>query len=138
MGSEFTVRPYAKTDWETVSKWWNGHDSKRVLLQEALPPAGVMVENEHGPLVALWVHLSAGVGVAFLENPVSKPLQDHVIIEEAFSVAIGAIEAICREHDYGLIIANTLPAIARWMNRQMGFEESGVRVQMTKFLNHGT
>ncbi len=73
MGSDFTARPYEKKDEGFVSRWWSLHTAERSFLPSMLPPVGIVVEQNGVPVSACWVHLSAGVGVAFLDSPVSRP-----------------------------------------------------------------
>lgn len=136
MSDGYHVREYGEKNWDwlTVSAWWAAHCSERQLIEKLLPPIGVMVERSGEPVAALWCHLSINVGVAFLENPVSRPGLSLLETAAAMSVALGAMESICRKHDYSLLIANTLPAIGRFLERRHGFTHGGDRVQMIKLL----
>lgn len=130
------VREYTPADWPLVLEWWEAHQGPRRIYEALLPPIGLIVEREGAPIAALWCHLSVGIGVAFLEHPVTRPGLHLLESAAAMSAAIDAMEEICRTHDYGLLIANTLPGIARWLERRKGFQPSGERVQMLKFINH--
>ena len=132
--SDLTVREYAKTDWPMLDRWWREHTSKTVLIESVLPPVGVVVEQDGEPVAALWVYLSVGVGIAFIENPVTKPGLTFVEASEVMGCAMRAIEAICKTHDYGMLRINAPDRIARWLQRNCGFNPVGDRVQLVKFL----
>lgn len=139
MESKLTAREYRKEDWPMVEEWWSGHASGRALVESMLPPVGIVVERDGEPVAALWCYLSAGVGVAFLESPVARPGMSIKRTSEVMAFAMGAIEAVCERHDYGLLIVNTLPGIGRWLQRNCGFLPAGERVQLVKpILRHGT
>lgn len=130
----FLVREYGTKsgDWQMVSEWWVAHTSERSLVETFLPPVGIIVERDGEPVAAVWCHLSAGIGVAMLESPVTKPGMSMAESSEAMDTGIRAIEAICRTHNYGLLVANTLPGIATWLERRQGFLRNGERVQLMK------
>lgn len=130
----YTAREYAPEDWEMVQGWWQGHDTQRTFARAILPPVGIIVERDKEPVAAVWCYMSAGIGVAFLEHPVSRPGLSLLETASAMNFALDAMEAICRTHNYGLLIANTLPAIARWLERRRGFSRGGERIQMLKIL----
>src|SRR5688572_28477342 len=132
METDLRAREYTKADWPMVELWWSAHTSERAIVPEMLPPVGVVVERDTEPVAALWCHLSAGVGIAFLENPVTRPGLTLAEASRAMKYALGTIEAICETHDYGLMIVNTLPQIARWLERKCGFIRAGERVQLLK------
>lgn len=134
MGSELTVREYLTSDKPLIAGWLEAHGSTRVN-PNLLPPVGVVVMREGVPLVALWCHLSVNIGIAFLEAPVSAPGLKISEASKAFALALAAIEAICRTHDYGLLVANTLPGIARFLENKCGFQRDGERVQLVKLLH---
>ena len=98
-----TVRPYhPETDSDLCADWWHAHTG--LALQTAvLPPLGVMAEDETGPCAAAWLYLSAGIGIAFLEMPVSRPGLSLRNARQAFKAVFGALEAAALTHDYGYI-----------------------------------
>lgn len=133
----FTVREYgtATGDWQMVAAWWASHTAERAIVETLLPPVGVVVERDGEPVAACWCHLSAGIGIAFLESPVARPGLRLSETTAALGTALEAIEAICRTHDYGVLFANTLPGIARVLEKRYGFARAGDRVQMVKRIN---
>lgn len=116
--TDLSVREYnPETDAATVSGWWEKRHG--VAMQLALlPPVGVVVEDDRGPVCALWLYLSAGIGVGFLENPVSMPGMGPRISAEAFAVALAALEAVALTHDYGVLVCHTPAGIARLLGKQ--------------------
>lgn len=108
-----TIIPYSpEQHGELVSAWWRSHRGT-ALQVNMLPPAGVVAVDGHGPCAALWLHLSVGVGVGFLENPVSRPGMRLRESKAAFLLLVEALEAVALTHDYGVMIVHTPPAIAR-------------------------
>lgn len=102
-----------------VSGWWQDHCGDELPLA-LLPPVGLVVEADGGPVCACWLYLAAGIGVCWLEWPVARP---GLTLREscaAFSHAVECLEEIARTHDYGVMVAHTLPPIARMM-KGMGF-----------------
>lgn len=131
------VRNYTPSDWAMVLEWWQSHTSERTLIEAMLPPLGIVIEKGGAPVMALWIHLSAGVGVAILENPVMAP---GVTMKEAGGIADFALEAargLCETHDYGVMLCYTLPPIARFL-KQRGWSGGAQRVQMMKEVRHGS
>src|SRR5688572_4046715 len=111
------VREYdAGRDAEMVSAWWRAHDGSEFPLG-MLPPAGIIAEIGGKPVAACWLYMAVGVGVCWLEWPVSIPGLSLAESREAFTVLVDAMEAVAREHQYSLMMAHTLPPIARFMQR---------------------
>lgn len=140
-----SVRHYQPTDWPTVKAWWEAHQTSRLFEPALLPPVGVIAECDGDPHAACWLYMAVGVGVAFVDMPVSKPGLKLSEVSAAFRMVLEALEAIAKAHDYGVIIAHTLPPIARHLQRQHGFEHTGARLQCVKLLQrtlepakHGT
>lgn len=132
--SKWTVREYLKTDWPTVSGWADVHAGS-VLVEALLPPVGVIIEHEDQPLCACWLYLAVNIGVCWLEYPVSKPGLHLREAREAFHLAIQALERIAIALDYRIMMAHTLPGIARVM-RSFGFvAEERKKVTVLKHLN---
>lgn len=130
----WNVRPYEKPDWETVSGWWDVHAHGSGIVQALLPPLGVVVEMDEKPVCAVWLYMAAGIGVCWLEYPVSAPGLKFHDAKEAFHLAVSALEKAAKANDYGVMIAHTLPAIARVM-RSFGFrEETRKKVTTLKVL----
>ncbi len=116
--SALSVREYnPETDAEVVSSWWEQRHGKPMQLA-LLPPIGVVVEDEGGRLCALWLYLSAGIGVGFLENPVAVVGLTPKQSGEAFAVALAALEAVALTHDYGVLVCHTPAGIARLLGKQ--------------------
>lgn len=107
-------REYRADDMPMVSEWWGDHGHGE-FPASLLPPVGVVAEQEGEPIAACWLYMAVGVGVCWLEYPVSKPGLSVRAARTAFAALVGALEDIARTHDYGLMMAHTLPPIARVM-----------------------
>jgi hypothetical protein len=139
VSSLWTVREYVKGDWALVSSWWDQHAQGSALVEPLLPPVGIIVEHESEPLCACWLYMAVNVGVCWLEYPVSRPSLELHEAKEAFHLAIQALEKIAKVHNYNIMMAHTLPGIARVM-RSFGFHaEERKKITVAKLLNtHGT
>jgi hypothetical protein len=89
------LRPYTPSDYPTINAWWQSrHGALSDFPSPLLPPLGVVVEEEGEPVFALWCYESFGVGVAFLEYPVSRPGRTAAQTKEAFAEALRGITAL--------------------------------------------
>jgi hypothetical protein len=82
-----------------------------------------MVEDDKGPLVFCKLYLSVGVGVAFLEGLFSRPGETPSVVVAAVEFLVEGVKKIAAEHDYGVLICHTFPAVAR-KALKMGFSET--------------
>lgn len=119
-----------------LSGWWDAHGLKGGFPRALLPPLGIMVSDAEGPCAALWCYESFGVGVAFLEFPVSRPGLSSRRAADAFSTAVTGCMMMAGKlaqppGEYRVFRSCTLPGIARVMQR-MGFAvDSTPRVSAT-------
>jgi hypothetical protein len=114
------VREYdAARDAAMVEDWWSHHNDNP-FPSDLLPPAGAIIECDGVPYAACWLYMAVGVGVCWLEWPVSAPGLSLRQSREAFTQLVDAMALLARSHNYPLMIANTLPPIARIM-KGMGF-----------------
>jgi hypothetical protein len=110
-----TVQPYNKEAHEgLVSSWWEQHTGRR-FQPALLPPVGIVGEDRHGPACACWLHLSAGVGVAFMENPVTRPGMGIKAAKSALTTVFTALEVIALTHDYGVIMVHPVASGQKFM-----------------------
>lgn len=123
-----TVRKYeAETDHPLINDWWQArHGALADLPAGLLPPLGCIVEDHLGPCFALWCYEAAGVGVAFIEWPVSRPGMQAVKTITAFEKAMDSLIALAGKcwdppGDYRVFRANVLPAVYRSI-REKGFQ----------------
>lgn len=117
------VRPYAASDYRMVVGWLmqRGMDFEDI----ALPPLGVIIEDEKGPCAALWCAEPVGFACAYLELPVSRPGLPMANALRAFTLAVSSIiEAAGKCHEppgtFKHFRAVTPPALARVLMR-LGF-----------------
>ena len=128
------VRLIEDSDLPMICRWHQAHTG-RELPVNLLPPVGVLVINDGEPLGACWMYQAVGIGVAFINTPVTYP---GLRVGEALDIitaAVDALEAIAKEHDYGWLICNAQPAIARIMTRSMGFTPVENITQLARRIN---
>lgn len=90
-----TSRLYHPEDYPLANEWWRArHGQLSDLPAGMLPPLGVAVEEAGKPLCFLWAYESYGVGVCFIEWPVSDPGNGMEISRRAFQQAVTAIIAL--------------------------------------------
>lgn len=121
------VRAYgvALGDYQLVNEWWQSRHGEP-LAETLLPPCGVIVEREGEPIAALWCYHCYGVGVAFLEMPITRPGSYVSASMEALGLAVEACVTLVKAAaqaeggDVCLFKCYTLPGIARMLPR-LGF-----------------
>ena len=121
------VRMYGEAvgDYQTANDWWQSRHGEP-LAETVLPPLGVMVERDGKPIAALWCYESFGIGVAFLEMPLTRPGLSVREAMQALSLAVEACVRIAKAHakegggDVSLFKCYTLPGIAHVLPR-LGF-----------------
>jgi hypothetical protein len=84
-----SVRYYAPQDYAAVSSWWEERHAEQ-LPHATLPPLGVVVELNGEMQAALWVYECYGVGVAYLEWPVTRPGLSGGEAGRAMNLAVAA------------------------------------------------
>lgn len=107
------IIPYSPADHsDLVAAWWRHH--RGTVLQVAmLPPAGVVAVDDAGPCAALWLHLSVGIGVGFLENPVARPGMRLADSRKAFLLMMECLEDVALTHDYGVLVVHPEATMCR-------------------------
>lgn len=120
------ARIYTADDLTMLAQWAEYHG--RALQTNMLPPLGVIVERDGKPEAALFVYLSVGIGVAFLEHAITRPLLKPRQARESLIHATNAIIAAASEQGdgYRAFVAYTVPAIARTLKRN-GWSDTGQR-----------
>ena len=132
MEANFEAREFDPAkDFPMVDAWHKLHGG-RGLNVALLPPVGVVVHMNGEPVACVFMHLSVGVGVAFLEDPVSRPILTVAESKAAFAHALPLLEKIALENDYGIFLVNTPPAIGRFLETQ-GFTIADNRPKITMF-----
>ncbi len=115
-----TVQPYQpKSHGETVAAWWEAHTGRR-FQSALLPPVGVVAMDDAGAVGACWLHLSAGIGVAFMENPVTRPGLGYKAAKGVLAFMFAALEVVAIGHDYGMIVVHPIASGQRFME-SLGF-----------------
>lgn len=128
------IREATRDDYPVIESWARAHGRLK-FHPEMMPRIGFIVEDEDGPAVFCALHLSVGVGVAFLEGFFSKPGQSAAQVLAAMKLLVAMAEEVCRAHDYSIIIGHTHPAIARYA-QALGFHVAADKiVQIGKLVN---
>lgn len=127
--SGLKVRDFDRdADFPMVERWWNDRNPEPLHLA-LLPPLCVIVENSCGPVAFLACFESFGVGVAFLEFPVTVP---GLSLKDARAALLFAVASVIQlagtgagaAGEYKMFRVSTLPGIARVL-RRFGFQPDG-------------
>lgn len=107
-----------KRDLALVNGWALAH-GRDGLPHTYLPPDGAMILNrDDWPVAAGWVYKALGVGVAFVEHVHTAPGLSLADARAALAVLVEYFRFSCRQDGYGVLMAHTLPALAREAERQ--------------------
>jgi hypothetical protein len=130
-----TIRPASlPDDGDLAAEWSRRHDGQP-FNPELLPAIGVVCEDDKGPCGMVWAYLSCNIGVAFIEFLVMRPglqLSESVATGKAL---MAGIESAVIPLGYGLLVAYSLPACARFL-RSMGWECGDTRTKIPMFKWH--
>lgn len=97
------ARIYKPEDYDTVKPWWVGHGVPDVS-KAVLPPLGVIVEDDEGPVAVCWLYLALGVGVSWLAWLTTKPGLTPFVAAHAVKYLVQSSEAALPP-EYGLMAA---------------------------------
>ncbi len=110
-------------DYQLVNQWWMERH-ERPFQETQLPPIGVIVERAGVALGALWCFECYGIGVCFLEFPITKPKISAGLGLRVMKLAIEACATLAKSHgDFGELRVFAAPAIAKVLLR-MGFSKT--------------
>lgn len=100
----WVVRGYGEKvgDYQMVSGWMEGR-GMGMLLENLLPPTGIVLECDGEAVGAAWLYLCYGIGVAFWEGLVARPGLSMKEMREMLRHCTGALRAIAAENDVGVI-----------------------------------
>ena len=92
------VRIYGEKlgDYQLVNSWWMARHGE-ILHEGFLPPLGVIVERDGEAVCALWCYQSFGVGVCFLEYPLTRPGLSFPEARAVMSCALESIIVVAKE-----------------------------------------
>jgi hypothetical protein len=88
--SGLSVRQYVQEDRPMLDEWWAYHKEAKMHAIR-LPPLGIIVEDDAGPVAALWCYETFGTGVAWLAVPVTRPQLDYARASTVLAFAIMAM-----------------------------------------------
>jgi hypothetical protein len=135
------ARFYEQDDLPLLQAWWSSRHGEDLPVA-LLPPLGVVVEDAGGEAIGmLWCYESYGVGVAWLEYPVTRP---GLTLKQAWAVLAMAAAACMRYAGhhcdpparYKVFRVATPSPIARLL-RRLGFQfsDGGTPQRAMFFLN---
>lgn len=121
----WSVRAYGERlgDYQMVSGW-SEERGKGPLREQLLPPHGIIVEHHGEAVAASWLYLCYGIGVGFWEGLMAKPGISVATAREACRHSVGAVKAIAKANNTGLIKAYVKPRLAA-QAFAMGFRADG-------------
>ena len=99
---------------EAVAQWWAARH-KFAWQPAMLSPVGVVGVVDGQPVCACWLYLSMGVGVAYLENPLTKPGTTLAQARQRLRMLFAALEEVAKAHDYGVVICHALTSGVKFM-----------------------
>ena len=133
------ARLYKPDDHATLQEWCVGHRSESVPAA-VLPPCGLVVEDAAGaPCAIAFLYMAVGVGVAWLAWMTTSPRLAPPAAARALKALLGAADAVCREHGYGLLFTMTnRSGLGTFLQRQ-GFKANHRNAaQYFREVPHGT
>lgn len=138
MHADFTFRRVEADDHPFLREWWEAHAGME-FPAAILPPLGVLVSDADGPAAALWCYEVYGVGVAFLEFPVSRPGLAVSVATAAFRAAVDACvklagQLIVPPGEFRVFRCMTLAPIARVLGRMGWTLEPTPRIAATLYI----
>lgn len=121
-----SVRSYTPDDRVMVADWCLDH-RESPMGEIRLSPLGIIVEDEQGPVAALWCYETFGAGVAWIGVPVTRPGLSYARASTVLAFAIMAITQLAGkghvpEATYTCFRVIGSPAMGRLLKR-LGFVE---------------
>lgn len=131
----------ADRDYEMICEWFKGHkrsfsDNTEAIPKDILPPLGWVVfnvdveNNEEEELAAVWLYLAMGAPVCFIEHVITKPGISAKTAKLALLHVATSCKATALSLGYALMVAHTIPVIARYMKNQGWFKAADDTVTM--------
>lgn len=84
-------------DYQLVNGWWTARHGEP-LHEGLLPPLGVMVEADGEAVAVLWCYECFGIGVCFLEYPITRPNLSFSLARRSMAVALEACIRVAKSH----------------------------------------
>lgn len=101
-----TSRLYHPKDYAKIRHWWTLHGQAEVP-KNVLPKCGVVVKDGKQMVCAAWLYFDNTVGVAWLAWLVSNPSVGSFKVIRGLKELIGAVEAVCKSQNRGLLFTMT-------------------------------
>ena len=111
-----TIRALRPPDVDIAAHWWRER-GQGDFWQEALPPIGVVAEDDAGPCGMVWLVTWCNVGIAQAEYLIMRPGLTVAQAGAAGAVLMAGIESAAKAVGYSHVLAYALPACARYLKR---------------------
>lgn len=135
MKAKLYMRHYdAERDYEMLRHWWLCHSHSAPPSMKMLPKLGVLASLELNgePSAAAFLYMDNSTGVCWIEYPVTRPGMKLSETRQALGEICNYLKGAAKSMNYGVMVAYTIPAIARELQRH-GFVEA--RKNMTMLLS---
>lgn len=128
----YQLRFYEDTDYDKVADWFAAHGAS-APPKAVLPRLGAICQQDGEDVAALWLYMDNSVGVCWAEYPVTRPKLSLRHAKDALMHLFNFIRQAAKSNNYGLIRVNTLPAIARFLEKEGFIREQENVVSMFAF-----
>lgn len=105
------------TDYDTVADWFECH-GKTPPPRQILPRLGAVCTMDGEDASALWLYMDNSVGVCWAEYPVTRPKMALSHARAALRHLFTFLRHAAKANGYGIMRVNTLPAIARFLEKE--------------------
>lgn len=118
-------------DSATIQPWW---DDRRgfPFPAGALPPVGVIAEDETGPVAAVWLFMAVGVGVAWMAFQCTNPAASAASKLNGLRRCVESLECVAVAHDYHIVMTESYTIGMGRLWGRLGYRVNHERV--TQFL----
>tara|TARA_B100001287_G_C22667606_1_gene523632 strand:- start:480 stop:968 length:489 start_codon:yes stop_codon:yes gene_type:complete len=124
-------------DYDTLVKWWKDWNFGKVPL-EVLPPLGIMIENDNGPICAAGLYVGTGTKFCIMEWLVKDKNASLKDSHKAIQMCVDQVMELAKENGCTLMYTVTADdALEKRYTRMHGMTlaETGVRTYI-KDLNN--
>lgn len=123
-----TNRKYEKSDYKTVSSWWNER-GWTVLPESSLPATGVIAEGPNGPIACAWLYKTDS-DIALVEWMISSPTSTHMERAIAIPQVLEALTNEAKSSGYRCLFTWTNHASLQERFTQSGYQVADRDVQL--------
>ena len=134
------IRIYEENDYEMIAGWHRDHklhhNSERIpfLPKEAMSAIGQIAFREKGgereDLAVMFLYLAQAAPVCFVEHAITKPGLPVMTSIRALLSLLACLKQLAKDIGCLVMMAHTIPAIARYMKRADWSESATGLVRM--------